>query len=78
MSNYCKSCEYSVTKKTGEGACPFNYLYWNFVDEQREAFEVSGRNSFMVNMFDKKSNKDKKAIKESTKHFLNQLDRYSV
>ncbi|NIT58864.1 MAG: cryptochrome/photolyase family protein, partial [Aliifodinibius sp.] len=56
----------------------FNYLYWNFVDEQREAFEVSGRNSFMVNMFDKKSNKDKKAIKESTKHFLNQLDRYSV
>ncbi|MDZ7660684.1 cryptochrome/photolyase family protein [Fodinibius sp.] len=77
MSNYCTSCEYSVTKKTGEGACPFNYLYWNFVDEQREAFEVSGRNSFMVNMYDKKSDEDKKAIKESTNQFLNQLDRYS-
>jgi len=77
MSNYCKSCEYSVTKKTGEGACPFNYLYWNFIDEQREAFEVSGRNSFMVNMYEKKSDENKKAIKESTKHFLNQLDRYS-
>jgi deoxyribodipyrimidine photolyase-related protein len=77
MSNYCTSCEYSVTKKTGEGACPFNYLYWNFVDEQREAFEVSGRNSFMVNMYDKKSDGDKKAIKKSTHHFLNRLDRYS-
>jgi len=77
MSNYCTSCEYSVTKKTGEKACPFNYLYWNFVDEEREAFEVSGRNSFMVNMYDKKSDEDKKAIKESTNQFLNQLDRYS-
>lgn len=77
MSNYCSSCEYSVTKKTGESACPFNYLYWNFVDEQREAFEVSGRNSFMVNMYDKKSDKGKKAIKESTVDFLNQLVRYS-
>ncbi len=77
MSNYCTSCEYSITKKTGEGACPFNYLYWNFVDEQREAFEVSGRNSFMVNMYEKKSDEDKKAIKESSNKFLNQLDRYS-
>lgn len=77
MSNYCKSCEYSVTKKTGEKACPFNYLYWNFVDEQREAFEVSGRSSFLVNMYDKKSDEDKRAIRESTNQFLNQLDRYS-
>ncbi|MDZ7717140.1 MAG: hypothetical protein U5J95_13105 [Balneolaceae bacterium] len=76
MSNYCKSCEYSITKKTGEKACPFNYLYWNFVDEQREAFEESGRNSFMVNMYDKKSNEDKKAIKESSQKFLSKLKRY--
>ncbi|WP_445664600.1 cryptochrome/photolyase family protein [Fodinibius sp. AD559] len=77
MSNYCRSCEYSVTKKTGEGACPFNYLYWNFVNEQREAFETSGRNSFMVNMYNKKSDENKEAIEESTNQFLNRLDRYS-
>ncbi|HYX07282.1 MAG TPA: hypothetical protein VE912_11170 [Bacteroidales bacterium] len=64
MSDYCTSCKYSITKKTGKKACPFNYLYWNFVDEQREAFEVSGRNSFMVNMYDKKSDEDKAAIKK--------------
>lgn len=75
MSNYCSSCKYSVTQKTGKKACPFNYLYWNFVDEQREAFELSGRNSFIVNMYDKKSKEDKKDIKESTNQFLNQLDR---
>jgi deoxyribodipyrimidine photolyase-related protein len=30
MSDYCKNCSYSVTKKNGLNACPFNYLYWNF------------------------------------------------
>lgn len=31
MSDYCKGCRYSVAKKTGEGACPFNSLYWHFL-----------------------------------------------
>jgi len=76
MSDYCRNCSYSVTKKTGENACPFNYLYWNFVDKQRETFNDSGRVNFMVNMFDnKKSDEDKKAIRESSEQFLNNLNR---
>lgn len=76
MSDYCKNCEYSVTKKTGEKACPFNYLYWNFVDKQRDTFNDSGRVNFMVNMFDnKKSEEQKKEIWESTERFLNGLER---
>jgi len=76
MSDYCKHCEYSVTKKTGEKACPFNYLYWNFVDKQRETFNDSGRVNFMVNMFDnKKSDQQKKEIRESTEAFLSELKR---
>jgi len=76
MSDYCKNCHYSVTKKTGEKACPFNYLYWNFVDEQRETFNDSGRVNFMVNMFDnKKSDEQKKKIRESTSTFLKSLKR---
>jgi deoxyribodipyrimidine photolyase-related protein len=31
MSNYCQECSYSVTTKQGQTACPFNYLYWNFL-----------------------------------------------
>lgn len=33
MSDHCKTCRYSVTAKSGEKACPFNYLYWNFMIE---------------------------------------------
>lgn len=76
MSDYCKNCEYSVTKKTGEKACPFNYLYWNFVDKQRETFNDSGRVNFMVNMFDnKKSDQQKKEIRASSEDFLSKLNR---
>ena len=76
MSDYCKKCPYSISKKTGEKACPFNYLYWNFVDEQREFFSDSGRVNFMVNMYEKKSDEQKRAIRESSERFLEQLPRY--
>lgn len=76
MSDYCRNCEYSVTKKTGEKACPFNYLYWNFVDKQRETFNESGRANFMVNMFDnKKSTEEKDEIHKSSENFLKALKR---
>ncbi len=77
MSNYCKSCSYKISKKTGEDACPFNYLYWNFVDEQRETFMENGRSNFMVNMFDKKSDEEKEAIKTSSNKFIEGLERRS-
>ncbi|MBC8128889.1 MAG: cryptochrome/photolyase family protein [Rhizobiaceae bacterium] len=35
MSDYCGSCAYSPAKKEGHGACPFNYLYWDFLDRNR-------------------------------------------
>jgi len=75
MSDYCRKCSYKVSKKTGEEACPFNYLYWNFVDQQRETFSENGRSNFIVNMFDKKSEEEKKAIKESSEQFIENLIR---
>lgn len=75
MSDYCKHCEYKISKKTGEDACPFNYLYWNFIDKQRDTFSKNGRSNFMVNMFDKKSEEDKKAIIESSMKFIESLNR---
>lgn len=76
MSDYCKNCKYSITKKTGENACPFNYLYWNFVDKQRDTFNDSGRVNFMVNMFDnKKSDQQKEEIRSSSDQFLKNLKR---
>ncbi len=53
MSNYCKSCHYSVSTKTGEKACPFNSLYWNFINEKKEHFKGNQRMSMMLAMLKK-------------------------
>lgn len=78
MSNYCSHCRYDIKQKTGPEACPFNYLYWNFVDQQRETFSASGRVNFMVRSFDKKSEQEKLEIRESAQMFIEQLPRFSV
>jgi len=57
MSNYCKSCKYSVTKKTGKNACPFNSLYWNFLHKKQEHFKNNQRMGMMMNVL-KKMDKD--------------------
>ncbi len=31
MSDYCSHCRYDVKKRTGDDACPFNALYWDFL-----------------------------------------------
>jgi len=77
MSNCCSQCHYDVKQKTGESACPFNYLYWHFIDRFREDFKENGRVSLMVSMFDKKSEAEKEEIKRSALEFINQLPRYS-
>ena len=64
MSNYCKGCEYDVKKKTGEHSCPFNSLYWNFLDDKREFFKDNRRMGMMLNMLDKKSEDELFRIKE--------------
>ncbi len=43
MSDYCGGCTYSVSKKTGEGACPFNALYWDFLVRNRSKLEKNTR-----------------------------------
>ena len=43
MSNYCPSCIYNPKSRTGDDACPFTTLYWDFLDRNREAFSKNHR-----------------------------------
>jgi len=43
MSDYCRGCAYDVKRPTGEGACPFNYLYWDFMARHATRFAKNMR-----------------------------------
>lgn len=43
MSDFCGACAYDVKRKTGEGACPFNALYWAFLIRNRDVLKGNPR-----------------------------------
>ena len=47
MSNYCEECYYDPTIKEGEKACPFNHLYWSFIDRHEATLSKNPRMSLM-------------------------------
>lgn len=48
MSDYCKGCKYNPKHTTEDDACPFNALYWNFIDKHEERFEKNQRMKMMI------------------------------
>jgi deoxyribodipyrimidine photolyase-related protein len=73
MSNYCKNCHYKVTKKNGKDACPFNYLYWDFLARNRIKLELNPRIAMMYKTYDKMNEAKKSEIALDSKLFLDEL-----
>jgi deoxyribodipyrimidine photolyase-related protein len=74
MSDYCKSCAYSVTKKTGEGACPFNMLYWHFLDRHRDRFSGNARMGNMYRTWDRMDKDRRETVLREAETWLARLD----
>lgn len=43
MSDHCRDCRFNPKLRTGEDACPFNYLYWNFLIQHEEKLRANPR-----------------------------------
>ncbi|MGA0876053.1 MAG: cryptochrome/photolyase family protein, partial [Bacilli bacterium] len=69
MSDYCDHCQYQVTLKTGEKACPFNSLYWHYIASKKSQLEKNPRMGMNVKVFEKMP-KDQQAalLTEAKKH----------
>ena len=64
MSNYCEECRYDRSQRTGENACPFNSLYWNFLDDKKEHFQKNNRMAMMLRLLEKIPGVEKEEIKK--------------
>lgn len=49
MGQFCKGCAYDPKKRTGENACPFTTLYWDFLDRNIEHFKKNHRMFQQIN-----------------------------
>ena len=76
MSNYCKSCSYDPKKRTGKNACPFNALYWNFLDDKREQLKNNRRMGMMYHLLDKIDREELIEIKERSREIMEAPDQF--
>ena len=43
MSDYCAGCRFDPKQRSGADACPFNFLYWNFLLRHEETLRANPR-----------------------------------
>jgi deoxyribodipyrimidine photolyase-related protein len=70
MSDYCTGCAYDPKVKLGPKACPFNYLYWNFLIENQLTLQPNPRMSLPYVTLTKMPPEQRGEITRSAKVFL--------
>ena len=53
MGDHCAGCHYDKKSKTGERACPFNAMYWDFFERHRERLGRNPRLGMVYRQLDK-------------------------
>ncbi|AWB68492.1 cryptochrome/photolyase family protein [Saccharobesus litoralis] len=73
MSDYCKTCYYDVKQKTGRKACPFNSLYWTFLNNHRPTLGKNPRLAMPYRNWDKMDKEQQQAIIQQGQVWLDNL-----
>ena len=48
QGDHCRECVYDPKKVTGEGACPYNSLYWRFIDKHQARLKSNPRMALIM------------------------------
>ncbi|NQD38521.1 cryptochrome/photolyase family protein [Permianibacter sp. IMCC34836] len=71
MGDHCAQCHYAVNQKTGDRSCPFNSLYWHFIDRHADRWLVNQRMRPIVRGWQKRSDADRAAVlAQAQQHLL--------
>lgn len=73
MSDHCKGCKFDVKQKTGDGACPFNPLYWDFLHRNRDKLSGNPRMAQMYRTWERMSEEKQRVYLESAANVLASL-----
>ncbi|MGB0175437.1 MAG: cryptochrome/photolyase family protein [Acholeplasmataceae bacterium] len=73
MSNYCQDCIYDPKIKTGPKACPFNALYWGFIQDHETLLKSNPRMSMMYQVLSKMDVDMKKQYMNDMEAFIRSI-----
>ena len=65
MSNYCAHCPKNPKKRTGEDACPFTTLYWDYLIRHEASLKKNQRMSLQVRNVSRLGEDEKQTIQET-------------
>ncbi|MEI8001500.1 MAG: cryptochrome/photolyase family protein [Actinomycetes bacterium] len=72
MSDYCSGCTFDRKRRTGDDACPFTTLYWDFLLRHRDRFGRNARVAQQVRAAERLSDVD--AVRARAVEVLTALD----
>jgi deoxyribodipyrimidine photolyase-related protein len=67
MSPHCSGCRYDPSQKTGDRACPFTTLYWDFLMRHEGMLAANPRTALQVRNLGRLSEAEKQAVIEQAK-----------
>ncbi|TYC89704.1 cryptochrome/photolyase family protein [Novosphingobium sp. BW1] len=70
MSDYCGTCAYNVKERVGSKACPFNALYWHFLDRHRDKLGDNHRMALTYRNWDRQDEDSREGILAQARGFL--------
>jgi deoxyribodipyrimidine photolyase-related protein len=73
MSDYCADCRYSPKESIGPKACPFNFLYWDFLMRHRALLSRNQRIGPILGNIDRMTEEKRQAIRAQAANFLDRI-----
>ena len=73
MSDYCRECRFDPRQRTGQDACPFNFLYWNFLLAHEQTLRANPRLGPAVLGLSRIEEAERGELRAAAARFLDQL-----
>ncbi|MBA3814621.1 MAG: cryptochrome/photolyase family protein [Alphaproteobacteria bacterium] len=73
MSDYCDHCRYDPNVMTGDNACPFNALYWDFLVRHEKKFRGNQRMPYIFSTWDRFGTEKQQAIRNQASVTLQKM-----
>jgi deoxyribodipyrimidine photolyase-related protein len=73
QGDHCQACPYDPKQVTGDRACPYNSLYWHFIDRHSDSLSQNPRMGLIMGGWRKRAATDREAVVDWGEQMLQRL-----